>query len=191
MSYVFSGDMNSDGFSGNDLIYIPRDTSEMNFVAVHAHYGTRTFTAAEQAAAFEAYIQQDNYLSKRRGQYAERNGQWMPMFNGVDLSMMQDIFRQHRRQAERRANSLRHHELRQPAEPQLGCEPAPRASDDGGERRADSDEPRGGPSDGPRHLSPRGRQQRAGKGDVPDGHEVSATNSDVYQFLLSFRYSFN
>ena len=92
MSYVFSGDMNGDGFSGNDLIYIPRDTSEMNFVAVHAHQ-RRVFTAAEQAAAFEAYIQQDSYLSKHRGQYAERNGQYMPMFNRVDLSVMQDIFK--------------------------------------------------------------------------------------------------
>jgi hypothetical protein len=55
--------------------------------------GTRTFTAAEQAAAFEAYIQQDGYLRSRRGQYAERNGQWMPMFNRVDISIMQDIFK--------------------------------------------------------------------------------------------------
>src|SRR5262249_32687275 len=30
-SYVFAGDANSDTFSGNDLIYIPRDQSEMNF----------------------------------------------------------------------------------------------------------------------------------------------------------------
>ena len=29
--YVFAGDMNGDGGSGNDLIYIPRDVSEMNF----------------------------------------------------------------------------------------------------------------------------------------------------------------
>src|SRR5688572_5786510 len=91
MSYVFNGDMNGDGFSGNDLIYIPRDTSEMNFSAFTV--GSRTFTAAEQAAAFEAYIQQDSYLSKRRGQYAERNGQYMPMFNRVDLSVMQDLFK--------------------------------------------------------------------------------------------------
>jgi hypothetical protein len=91
MSYVFAGDMNGDGFNGNDLIYIPRDRSEMNFVPFTV--GGRTFTAAEQADAFEAYIQQDSYLRNRRGQYAERNGQYMPMFNRVDLSIMQDIFR--------------------------------------------------------------------------------------------------
>ena len=30
-SYLFSGDMNGDTASGNDLIYIHRDQSEMNF----------------------------------------------------------------------------------------------------------------------------------------------------------------
>ena len=92
MSYVFSGDMNADGFSGNDLIYIPRDTSEMNFVQF-THTNGRIFTAAEQAAAFESYIQQDAYLRSHRGGYAERNGQFMPMFNRVDVSLMQDIFK--------------------------------------------------------------------------------------------------
>ena len=31
VSYVFSGDANGDGVSGNDLIYVPRNTGEMNF----------------------------------------------------------------------------------------------------------------------------------------------------------------
>jgi hypothetical protein len=91
-SYVFNGDMNGDGFSGNDLIYIPRDTSEMNFVQF-THTNGRVFSAAEQAAAFEAYIQQDDYLRTHRGQYAERGGVQMPIFNRMDLSVMQDIFR--------------------------------------------------------------------------------------------------
>src|SRR5436190_5733403 len=33
-SYVFSGDMNGDGASNNDLIYVPRNTSEMNFTTL-------------------------------------------------------------------------------------------------------------------------------------------------------------
>ena len=90
LSYMFAGDMNGDSISANDLIYIPRDQSEMNFSAFTL--GTRTFTAAEQAAAFEAYIQQDPYLSKNRGQYAERNGLVMPMFRSTDLSITQDLF---------------------------------------------------------------------------------------------------
>ena len=35
-SYVFAGDMNGDGGSSNDLIYIPRDASEMNFATFTA-----------------------------------------------------------------------------------------------------------------------------------------------------------
>jgi hypothetical protein len=90
LSYVFAGDMNGDSISNNDLIYIPKDTSEMNFATFTA--GARTFTADEQATAFEAYIQQDPYLSEHRGQYAERNGLVMPMFRNMDLSIAQDIF---------------------------------------------------------------------------------------------------
>jgi hypothetical protein len=55
--------------------------------------GTRTFTAEEQAAAFEEFIRQDPYLSKRRGQYAERYGAVMPMLRRADLSIVQDVFR--------------------------------------------------------------------------------------------------
>jgi outer membrane receptor protein involved in Fe transport len=90
LSYAFGTDMNGDG-STNDLIYIPRDQSEMNFSAFTV--GTRTFTAAEQAAAYEAYIQQDPYLSKHRGQYAERYGLGFPMLRRADLSITQDLFR--------------------------------------------------------------------------------------------------
>ena len=36
LSYVFAGDMNGDSVAANDLIYIPRDQSEMTFVPVTA-----------------------------------------------------------------------------------------------------------------------------------------------------------
>ena len=82
--------MNGDTASSNDLIYIHRDQSEMNFVAFTA--GGRTFTAAEQAAAWDAYIAQDSYLSKHRGQYAERGAVFLPLVKRIDLSVSQDIF---------------------------------------------------------------------------------------------------
>ena len=91
MSYVFANDMNGDSVSANDLIYVPRDTSEMNFAPFTLPNG-RAFTAAEQAAAFEAYINQDDYLSKRRGKYAERNGAVLPFVRRFDLSISQDLF---------------------------------------------------------------------------------------------------
>ena len=42
---------------------------------------------------------------------------------------------------------------------------------------------------GPRQLPPGGGQQRAGHEDVPDVEHTDL--GDVYQFMLSFRYSFN
>jgi hypothetical protein len=91
-SYVFAGDMNGDSISNNDLIYIPRNTGEMNFTNITNTAGVVLFTPEQQAQAFEAYIQQDAYLSKHRGEYAARNGLVMPMFRNVDLSITQDLF---------------------------------------------------------------------------------------------------
>ncbi len=89
-SYLFSGDLNGDGSTGNDLIYIHRDQSEMNF-QTYTSSGV-TFTAAQQAAAWDAYISQDKYLSKHRGQYAERYAVFLPMTYRADLTLAQDLF---------------------------------------------------------------------------------------------------
>ena len=63
----------------------------MNFVAFTASNG-RAFSAAEQATAFEAYIQQDDYLKNHRGQYAERFALFYPIVKRLDLSITQDVF---------------------------------------------------------------------------------------------------
>src|SRR5436309_2240443 len=94
-SYVFSGDMNGDGAANQDLIYIPRNAGEMNFVSnrVIVTPDTITYTPAQQAAAWDAFINQDPYLSKHRGEYAQRNGAFLPMVFRADLSISQDISR--------------------------------------------------------------------------------------------------
>ncbi|MFL0685046.1 MAG: carboxypeptidase regulatory-like domain-containing protein [Algoriphagus aquaeductus] len=89
-SYVFGGDLNNDGGTANDLIYIHESVDEMNFQQYTA--SGRTFTAAEQAAAWEAYIQQDKYLSANRGKYAERGAVIMPMVYRADFSFAQQLF---------------------------------------------------------------------------------------------------
>jgi hypothetical protein len=89
-SYSYQGDLNGDGGTGaNDLLYVPRDESEMNFQAFTLE--SRTFTAVEQAAAWTAYISQDGYLSTRRGRYAERNGVLLPMLWRLDFSAAQEL----------------------------------------------------------------------------------------------------
>ena len=86
-SFIYSGDVNGDGQSGNDLIYIPRnaaDPTEIRFA------GTAQEIAAQQQA-FEAFIRQDGYLSSHRGQIAERFGESNPWYNNVDLRILQDF----------------------------------------------------------------------------------------------------
>jgi hypothetical protein len=89
-SYVFSGDLNGDGGTSNDLIYIHNNISEMNF-ETYTSNGV-TYTAEAQAAAWNAFIEQDNYLSKNRGTYAERNAVLFPMVYRADLSLTQEVF---------------------------------------------------------------------------------------------------
>lgn len=89
-SYTVNGDVNNDGGRNNDLIYVPKDQSEMRFTQYTT--GGVTFTPEQQAAAFDAFISQDKYLSTRRGKYAERNAAFAPMVWRADLSVTQDLF---------------------------------------------------------------------------------------------------
>jgi hypothetical protein len=50
------------------------------------------WTAHEQSDAFFAYVDQDKYLSTRKGQYAERKGALYPWVNKFDLKLQQDFF---------------------------------------------------------------------------------------------------
>lgn len=96
-SYRYSSDFNGDG-SNNDLIYIPNNASELKFVdrTITVNQGTpreesRTFTAAEQSAFFDQYLNQDKYLNDNRGQYAERNGALSPWVFRADASFTQEF----------------------------------------------------------------------------------------------------
>ena len=79
-SYTYGGDINGDGSGLNDLIYIPT-TQEINEM---------TFTGPGQAAGFDSYIMQDEYLNGRRGQYAERYGALSPWRGRWDVKLLQD-----------------------------------------------------------------------------------------------------
>jgi hypothetical protein len=84
-SYRYSNDLNGDGIS-SDLLWIPSDPSQITFVQNGA------FTPQQQSDAFFAYVEQDKYLSKKKGQYAERNGAAFPWFSNLDLRFLQDVF---------------------------------------------------------------------------------------------------
>lgn len=92
-SYVYSGDVNNDGQTANDLIYVPRDASEivLEGAATAAGVPADVRTPAMVWAQLDAYIRQDPYLSKRRGMYAERNGLQLPFYKRLDLNFTQDF----------------------------------------------------------------------------------------------------
>ncbi|PMD97345.1 cell envelope biogenesis protein OmpA [Siphonobacter sp. BAB-5405] len=89
-SYVYNGDINGDGNNTTDLMYIPRDPSEITFVA--SGTGANAISAEDQSAAFFRFLEQDNYLSKNKGKYAERNAARLPFYYQVDLKLLQDFF---------------------------------------------------------------------------------------------------
>jgi hypothetical protein len=80
-NYTYGGDINNDGSSVNDLLYVPT-TSELSQMQ---------FTEAGQIDSFEAYIQQDAYLSGRRGDYVERYGALAPWRGRWDVKILQDF----------------------------------------------------------------------------------------------------
>ena len=89
-SYTVAGDLNGDRVRDNELMFVPLNGSDIRFSPLTV--GTRTYSEAEQQAAFEAYIAQDPYLSTRRGEYAERNALFLPWLHRFDLSVAQDVF---------------------------------------------------------------------------------------------------
>ena len=89
-SYIVAGDLNGDRVNNNDLLFVPQKGSDIRFSPLTV--GTRVYSETEQQSAFDAFIEQDEYLSTRRGQYVERNGGLLPYLHRVDLSVAQDVF---------------------------------------------------------------------------------------------------
>jgi outer membrane receptor protein involved in Fe transport len=77
--------LGDDTAAGTALFYIPRNQSEINLVDDGA------ITAADQWAALDAYIESNDYLSSRRGQYAERNGDRGPWTHVLDFKLLQNF----------------------------------------------------------------------------------------------------
>lgn len=87
-SYTYGGDMNSDGITGNDLIYIPLGQNEILLTTTNAA-DRRTTTQIWNE--LDNYISQDKYLNKHRGEYAARNGATAPWIHLLNLRFLQDV----------------------------------------------------------------------------------------------------
>ncbi len=71
--------------ANNSLVWIPASASEITLVDKNG------IPAAQQWEMLNAFIEDDPYLSKHRGQYAEKNSNWMPFTSYLDLSLRQDF----------------------------------------------------------------------------------------------------
>ncbi len=79
------GDVNADGVTTNDPIYIPTRASEMAFVANGA------FTPAMMVVAFDSLLDKLPCLSSQKGQIMAKNSCRNPWFNQLDLSVRQSM----------------------------------------------------------------------------------------------------
>jgi len=100
-SYTYSGDLNGDGNTSNDLIYIPRNASEINLIDVGSYkggVGVTTGTAADPRTSAQIWnqlsnlINSDHYLYHHRGHYAQSNSVVLPWFKKLDLHAQENIY---------------------------------------------------------------------------------------------------
>ncbi len=89
-SYVYgtrnSNFVNDGGFDNSELIYIPRDQSEIILLPDDA------ITPEQQWQALNNFIEDDAYLNDNRGSYAERNVGRTPWEGTIDLRFLQSFY---------------------------------------------------------------------------------------------------
>jgi hypothetical protein len=83
-----SGPFNNSG-NNADLPYIPKDQSDIR-LADYTLNG-QVYTAAQQWNDLNSFINNDKYLSTRRGQYAERNGLRTLWSHELDVKLMHEF----------------------------------------------------------------------------------------------------
>ena len=95
-SYTLSRNVVGD-YGANNLMYIPASRKALdawNFIDIpaNAKNGVEAYSAKEQRDDFWAFIQQDSYLSKHTGEYAQRGGAVMPWHHQLDFKFLQDFY---------------------------------------------------------------------------------------------------
>ena len=91
-SYVYDGTMiNDNGRTPTayfDLIYIPTETELNNMTFITNSAGN---SPDQQKQMLNDFIENDKYLQKHRGEFAERNRSRLPFTHVVDLRIQQDL----------------------------------------------------------------------------------------------------
>ena len=92
-SYIFSSNVNSDPSAPGNLIYVPASREELNGwdFADNGKVNGEVYTADMQRDDFWTFINQDDYLKDRKGQYTERGGAKMPWHHQLDFKYTRDM----------------------------------------------------------------------------------------------------
>ena len=90
-SYTYTKNIVGDG-GANNLLYVPATKDELTFKNVTSATGEVTYSAEQQKEDFWNFVQQDKYLKKRLGKYAERGGAVMPWHHQLDFKFNQDFY---------------------------------------------------------------------------------------------------
>ena len=82
----FGAFINDGAFNDSDPVYVPRDRNDIVLV------DTDGFTADQQWAILDQYINDNDDLADNRGGYAEINGARTPFTNLIDLKVAQEFY---------------------------------------------------------------------------------------------------
>ena len=93
-AFVYSSDMNGDGQSGNDPIYVPKDINDVNEIQFTDLLDSKkqvVATVAQEKAAFDSFINSNSCLKDQRGKIMERNSCTAPFMHQMNVSLRQSL----------------------------------------------------------------------------------------------------
>jgi hypothetical protein len=90
-TYIYNGDINRDGTTSNDPIYIPKNQTDITLTDIKNTDGTMKLSKETQWSMLDSYINNDPYLKDHRGQIMDRNGDRAPFSHTINLKLLQDI----------------------------------------------------------------------------------------------------
>ena len=90
-SYNEGRDLLNDDSRDNALIFVPANQGQIELVNLTDSDGNIIATPEQQWQALNTFIENDDYLSTRRGEYAQRNASRGPWSHIVDLKFLQDF----------------------------------------------------------------------------------------------------
>ena len=92
-SYILSNDMNSDGYT-YDALYVPTDADVAGNFDANGNWtgkGNFRFVSADDQKRFMDFVNNNDYLSDRKGEYAEAYSHYSPWVHRIDISYKHDF----------------------------------------------------------------------------------------------------